>query len=172
MTNIGKVVITEDSVNDLLLKTKAKSENLDYNKLKSDAEKIIADVKHRAEQIVVDPIDQSKYFDPKYMRFLRDNKFSGFTNEDSIRVKVWINELIKGDRKVKDNLEKRIETQGLTDYIFRKGGIDNQMDKKNNVSIAVFYFFKHCFESFFKLASILGPCHQGNHIQCKNTLIL
>lgn len=90
MTNIGKVVITEDSVNDLLLKTKAQSENLDYDKLKSDAEKIIADVKRKAEQIVVDPIDQSKYFDHKYKRFLLNNKFGGFTN-DGIDTEKFIN---------------------------------------------------------------------------------
>lgn len=34
--------------------------------------------------------------------------FNSFTKEDSIRVKVWVNELIRDDRKVKDNLEAQV----------------------------------------------------------------
>lgn len=38
--------------------------------------------------------------------------YNSFSNEDSIRVKVWINELIKGDKKVKDNLEVQVSLGG------------------------------------------------------------
>ena len=38
--------------------------------------------------------------------------YNSFSNEDSIRVKVWINELIKEDKKVKDNLEVQVSIGG------------------------------------------------------------
>ena len=46
------------------------------------------------------------------------------------------------------------------------------IDKQNDLPFALLHFLKYCFQTFLKLATILGTCNQRTHIQGKNLLIL
>ena len=41
-----------------------------------------------------------------------------------------------------------------------------------SLTFTLLYFFKDCFQTFLKLTSVFGTCHQSTHVQCKNLLIL
>ena len=46
------------------------------------------------------------------------------------------------------------------------------IDKQDDLSFALLHFLKYRFQTFLKLATILGTCNQRTHIQGKNLLIL
>ncbi len=51
---------------------------------------------------------------------------------------------------------------------------DNRMqfiDKKNNLSVAVFNIIQHGLQTFLKLAAIFRTCHKRTHIQRKNLFV-
>ena len=45
------------------------------------------------------------------------------------------------------------------------------IDKENNLTVTVFHFFQHCFQSLFKLAAIFRSGYQCSHIEGKYCLI-
>ena len=54
-------------------------------------------------------------------------------------------------------------------------GTNDQMkliDKQDDLTLTLLHFLKNCFQTFFKLTTILGACNQSTHIQSKNLLIL
>ena len=46
------------------------------------------------------------------------------------------------------------------------------VDKQDDISLTVFYFLQHCFQTLFKLSPVLCSGYQSTHIQGKKLLIL
>ena len=45
------------------------------------------------------------------------------------------------------------------------------INKENNISLAFFHFLQNRLQTFLKLASVLGSCYKGAHVQGKNLFV-
>lgn len=80
MTVDGNTIkLNANNVNDMLANAKAQQDGIDPEEAKAKAKKIVEEIKQKAETINIPPLDLEQYNDPKYKRFLTQNKFGGIS---------------------------------------------------------------------------------------------